>query len=625
MFLRPVARVAEPQYVRPSDFRMGDNCRWAPTILRIGDKPPPAMEPLAGARIMSGMSEFDLVIRGGLLADGNGGPARVGDVAVAGGRIAKVGRFGGSGAEEVDAAGLLVTPGFVDVHTHFDGQAIWDSRLTPTSWHGATTVVMGNCGVGFAPVRAADRQNLIALMEGVEDIPEPCLTEGLDWAWETFPEYLDAVERRPHDVDLCALLPHAALRLYVMGERALRFEPATAADEARMRALSAEAMRTGALGVSTSRTAGHKTLAGDAIPTLRAAETELTALALGMKDAGHGVIEAISDWDLPDADSEFAMFRRVVEASGRPALLSVTQRYHQPEVWRRVMQLTREAAAEGLPMRNVVAPRPIGILFGLEGTQNPFSGTRTYLEIAHLPLAERVARMRDPDVRRRILADDPRELSTFSLLSRLSNERVFRLGDPPDYAPPREQSVAAIAAREGRTPAEVAYDLLLEDAGRALLFAPVVNYLDYDLATCREMIGDPNALFGLGDGGAHVGFITDASFPSYLLSHWARDAQDGLELTEVVRRLTRANALSVGLHDRGAIAPGLKADRNVIDLDGLRIRKPYLVHDLPAGGTRLMQKADGLAATVVSGRITYRYGEATEALPGRLVRGPQRG
>ena len=570
------------------------------------------------------LGEFDLVIRNGIIADGTGGPLRHADVAILGDRIAVVGDVAGSGVEELDASGKLVTPGFVDIHTHFDGQAIWDSRLSPTSWHGATTLVMGNCGVGFAPVRGEDRGKLVALMEGVEDIPNPCLAEGLDWAWESFPDYLRAVERRRHDADLAALLPHAALRLYVMGDRALRLEPATEMDMATMRALAADAVRAGALGFSTSRTIGHRTLAGDPVPTLRAAERELTAIALGMADEGHGVIEAISDWDMPDTESEFAMFRRLVEVSGRPALISVTQRYHQPDVWRKVMRLASEAAADGVPMHVVVAPRPIGVLFGLEGTQNPFSGTRTYRELAHLSLDERVERMRDADVRRRILADDPLELSTFALLGRLSNDRVFRLGDPPDYAPPRDQSVAAIAEREGRSPADVAYDLLLEDEGRALLFAPVVNYLDYDLSACREMITDPNALFGLGDGGAHVGFITDASFPTYLLSHWARDAEEGLELTDVVRRLTRANALAIGLEDRGLIAPGMKADLNVIDLPALRLGKPYLVHDLPAGGTRLMQRAEGLQATIVSGRITYRNGLPTDALPGRLVRGPQR-
>lgn len=570
------------------------------------------------------LHEFDLVIRNGTIADGTGGPLRHTDIAICGGRIAAVCPLAGSGVEELDATGKLVTPGFVDIHTHFDGQAIWDSRLSPTSWHGATTLVMGNCGVGFAPVRREDRDKLVALMEGVEDIPNPCLAEGLDWAWESFADYLHAVERRSHDADLAALLPHAALRLYVMGDRALRLEPATGGDMAEMRALAADAMRAGALGFSTSRTVGHRTLAGDPIPTLRAAEQELTAIALGMADAGHGVIEAISDWDMPDPESEFAMFRRIVEASGRPALISVTQRYHQPDVWRRVMRLVREAAADGLPMYVVVAPRPIGVLFGLEGTQNPFSGTRTYRGFAHRSLAERVEWMRDLNVRERILSDDPLELSTFALLGRLSYERVFRLGDPPDYAPPRDQSVASIASREGRSPAEVAYDLLLEDEGRALLFAPVVNYLDYDLSACREMIADQNALFGLGDGGAHVGFITDASFPTYLLSHWARDAEDGLELTDVVRRLTRANALAVGLEDRGLLAEGMKADLNVIDLPALRLGKPYLVHDLPADGTRLMQRAEGLEATIVSGQITYRSGMATEAFPGRLVRGPQR-
>ena len=569
------------------------------------------------------MAHYDLLIRGGTLVDGSGGPPRRADVAIAGDRIAAVGEVEGGADELIDAEGLLVTPGFVDIHTHFDGQAIWDSRLAPTTWHGVTTVVMGNCGVGFAPVRAGDRERLVALMEGVEDIPNPCLAEGLDWAWESFPDYLRALERRSHDADVCALLPHAALRLYVMGERALRLEPAGEADMAQMRMLTAEAMRAGALGFSTSRTIGHKTLAGDPIPSLRAAERELTEIALGMTDAGHGIFEVISDWDSPDVDGEFALLRRVVEASGRPALVSVTQRYHQPEVWRRLLALAREAAADGLPMRSVVAPRPIGILLGLEGTQNPFSGTRTYREIAALPLDERVARMRDPEVRARMLADDPLEMNTFALLPRLSNERIFPLGAPVDYAPPRESSIAAIAAREGRSAAEVAYDLLLAEEGRALLFAPVVNYLDYDLEACREMITDSNALFGLGDGGAHVGFITDASFPSYLLAHWARDA-GVLPLEQVVRRLTAANAEAVGLADRGLIAPGMKADLNLIDLGAIRLQRPYLAHDLPAGGTRLMQRADGFELTILSGRITYRRGAATGSVPGRLVRGPQR-
>ncbi|MGE0586800.1 MAG: amidohydrolase family protein [Flavobacteriaceae bacterium] len=569
------------------------------------------------------MATYDLLIRGGTLIDGTGSAAQRADVAVRDGRIVAVGFIEGSGVEEIDATGLLVTPGFVDIHTHFDGQAIWDSRLAPTTWHGVTTVVMGNCGVGFAPVRASDRERLVALMEGVEDIPHPCLAEGLDWEWESFDDYLRAVERRTHDADICALLPHAALRLYVMGERALRLEAATVDDMARMRALAAEAMRGGALGFSTSRTIGHKTLAGDPIPSLRAAEQELTQIALGMADAGHGIFEVISDWDAPDVESEFALFRRVVEASGRPALVSVTQRYHQPDVWRQLLALARKASAEGVPMRTVVAPRPIGILLGLEGTQNPFSGTRTYREIVDLPLHERVRRMRDPAIRARMLADDPMEFNTFALLPRLSNERIFPLGEPIDYAPPRERSVAAIAAREGREAADVAFDLLLEDDGRALLFAPVVNYLDYDLAACGEMILDPNALFGLGDGGAHVGFITDASFPSYLLAHWARDVAV-LPVEEVVRRLTRANAEAVGLEDRGLLAPGFKADINLIDLDEVRLQRPYLVHDLPAGGTRLMQRADGFVMTILSGSVTYRDGLPTEHLPGQLVRGPQR-
>ncbi|WP_313803820.1 amidohydrolase family protein [Sphingobium sp.] len=566
------------------------------------------------------MPNFDAVIRNGTVADGSGGELRDADIGIVDGRIAAMGRIEGRGAEEIDARGMLVTPGFVDVHTHLDGQAAWDDRMAPVSWHGVTTAVMGNCGVGFAPARPSERERLIDLMEGVEDIPGVCLAEGLDWNWESFGEYMDVLDRRPRDIDICALLPHAPLRVFVMGERALNHEPSTEDDNAGMRRLTIEAMKAGALGFSTSRTAGHKTLAGKITPTLKASERELAAIASGMTEAGHGVLEVISDWDDPEA--EFAMLRRVAQASGRRALVSVTERYHQPEVWKQVMAMARAASMDGIPMHSVVAPRPIGVLFGLEGTQNPFSGTKTYREIMHLPLDARVKAMRDPDIRRRIVSEDPLEFSTFALLPRLAPDKIFRFGSPPDYAPRPEHSVAAMAAQTGRSTADITYDLLLEEEGKALLFAPIVNYMHYTLDTCRAMLSDDNALFGLGDGGAHVGFITDSSFPSYLLAHWARDA-GAFPLTDVVRRLSARNAHAIGLHDRGVLAPGMKADINVIDLDRLTLAKPYLVHDLPAGGTRLLQRAEGWKATFVSGQCTYRDGVEQAALPGRLVRGPQ--
>lgn len=573
---------------------------------------------------MNTHDHFDMIIRRGTVVDGTGRPRIEMDVAIKGGVIAAVGDIQGAATEEFDASGLLVTPGFVDIHTHYDGQAIWDSRLLPSSWHGVTTVVMGNCGVGFAPVRQEHRQKLLELMEGIEDIPHPCLSEGLDWQWESFSDYLDAIERRPHDVDICALLPHAALRVYVMGERALRLEEATDEDIARMRQLCRQAMHSGALGFSTSRAHGHRTLKGDHTPTLRSAERELAEIVLGMADAGHGVFQAIADWDESDPESEFRLFERIVAETGRPSLLSVTQRHYQPTVWRDIMKLIQGSAKAGLPIKPVVSPRPIGIIFGLDGTQNPFAGTRTYQSIASLPLAERVARMRDPECRRRILADDPFEVNTFVLLSRVHYEQVFRLGDPPNYNPPAGDAVAAIATREGRPPREVMYDMLLEDNGHALLFTPITNYADHTLDACQQMVADRNSLFGLGDAGAHVGFITDASFPTYLLTHWARNGNgDGFSLEELISRQTCDNARAFGLCDRGTVEPRMKADLNVIDYDNLAIEAPRMVRDLPAGGNRLLQTARGYELTMVSGAVTYRGGKATGLLPGRVVRGPQ--
>ncbi|HVZ07021.1 N-acyl-D-amino-acid deacylase family protein [Rhodopila sp.] len=566
-------------------------------------------------------SEFDIVIRGGSVMDGNGGTPFTADVAVKDGRIAEIGKVDAGGREEIDAAGLSVTPGWVDLHTHYDGQAIWDSRLAPSSWHGVTTVVMGNCGVGFAPVRKNTQTAVIALMEGVEDIPGPCLHEGLDWTWESFGEYLTALERRPHDIDFCALLPHAPLRVYVMGERALRLEDANQSDIRQMRELAAEAVKAGAFGFSTSRTIAHKTLAGDATPTLRAQEAELTGIALGLKDAGKGFIEMTSDWNTPDPATEFSMLRRVMAASGRPLVLSLTQRHDGTTAWKDLLELTTEAVAEGVPVRCVAPPRPIGALLGLTGSQNPFAGTRTYHEIAHLPLPERLARMRDPAVRARIVSEDPHEFNTWSLLGRIGWERMFRFTDPVNYTPAKEDSIAAIAARQGRTPQDVAYDMLIEDDGKGFIFTCLVNYANYDLSAVKEMYGRDHVIPGLSDGGAHVAFISDASFPTFLFSYWGRDrGEDRLPLHDLVRRQTREPARFAGLHDRGVLAPGMKADINVIDFPNLGLERPRMVVDLPAGGRRLMQKAYGYVATVKAGQVIYRNGVATGALPGGLVR-----
>lgn len=569
-------------------------------------------------------STVDLVVRGGDVADGLGGPLFSADVAVHAGCIVAVGKVEARGATEIDAAGCVVTPGFVDIHTHYDGQAIWDTRLAPSSWHGVTTAVMGNCGVGFAPVHAHDHDRLIELMEGIEDIPGVALQEGLDWQWESFGEYLDAVERRPHDIDLCAQLPHAALRVYVMGERATAHEAATPEDVARMRTLACQAVREGALGFSTSRSLNHRTLKGDPTPSLRATRDELMGIALGLRDAGAGVLQFISDFDTPSLEAEFAMLREIVEVSGRPMSISLAQRHTVPHVWRRLLDLIGEAVRDGLVMRAQVAPRPIGVVYGLQGSRNPFSACPSFAEIARLPLAEKVARLRDPVLKQRLLAEvllpqtDPQaqRLTAF--------DRIFPFGDPPDYEPPASSSLHAQAERRGVHPSEIAYELLLERQGRAFLFAPFANYSDFNLDVCREMLADANTLVGLGDGGAHVSVISDGSFPSFLLTHWGRDRAKGrFDLSWLVKRQTSDTARAVGLLDRGVLAPGMKGDLNVIDMKRLALSAPEMHGDLPAGGHRLLQPCSGYVATVVSGVTTYREGVPTGALPGRLLRGPQ--
>ncbi len=570
-------------------------------------------------------SSFDLVIRGGEVADGLGGELRSADVAVRDGRIVEVGKLAGSGRQEIDARGLLVTPGFVDIHTHYDGQVLWDSQLAPSSWHGVTTAVMGNCGVGFAPVRTRDHDRLIELMEGVEDIPGAALHEGLGWGWESFADYLDAVERRPHDIDVCAQLPHGALRVYVMGERAARLEAATPDDIAQMRRLAAEAMRAGALGFSTSRSMNHRSIKGDPIPSLRATRDELMGIALGLRDAGRGVLQFISDFNAPSLEVEFAMLRELVEVSGRPMSISLAQRHSASRGWRKLLDLVGDAVAAGLTMRAQVAPRPIGVLFGLQGSRNPFSACPSFkAEVAALPLAGKVERLRDPLLRARLMLEIEAMHSDSMGLRLTAFERIFPFGDPPDYEPAASSSLAAQAARRGVSAAELAYDLLLEDEGRAFLFAPFANYADYNLNACREMLDDPNTVVGLGDGGAHVSIISDGSFPTYLLTHWGRDRPQGrFDLGWLVKRQTSDTARAVGLLDRGVIAPGMKADLNVLDMAKLGVGVPVMSPDLPAGGKRLLQRASGYVATVVSGVPVYRDGQATGALPGRLVRGPQ--
>jgi N-acyl-D-aspartate/D-glutamate deacylase len=564
----------------------------------------------------------DLVIRGGAIADGQGSPLFEADVAVDEGRIVAVGKVAATGREEIDARHRMVTPGFVDIHTHYDGQAVWDQRFAPSSWHGVTTAVMGNCGVGFAPVRRADRGRLIELMEGVEDIPGVALTEGLDWAWESFADYLDALERKPHDIDFGAQLPHAALRVYVMGERASRLEMATADDRDLMRRLTADAMRAGAIGFSTSRSINHKSVKGAPTPTLKASEEELMAIAMGVKDAGSGVLQMITDFDGEDVDGEFQLMRRLVEASGRPLSFSLMQKHKNPRGWQRILQLTRQANDDGLKMLAQVAPRGVGVLLGLQGSRNVFSECPSYQAMAELPFERRVALMRQPEVRDALLRELEQGART-PLGERLVEfENIFAFGNPPNYDPGPQASLAAMAARTHRAPGEVAYELMMADEGHGMLYSPFANYAGRSLDVCGDMLADPNTIVGLGDGGAHVGLISDSSFQTFVLSHWG-NATGRFDLSWLVKRQTSDTARAVGLYDRGVIAPGMKADINVIDPDALGMAAPHMQFDLPAGGRRLLQRASGYVATLVSGTPVYRGGEASGALPGRLVRGPQ--
>jgi N-acyl-D-aspartate/D-glutamate deacylase len=564
----------------------------------------------------------DLVLRNGTIIDGSGGPPFRGDIAVSGGVITEVGTVGATRGEDIDADGMLITPGFVDIHTHYDGQVTWDSRLAPSSLHGVTTAVMGNCGVGFAPVRSAHHDMLIELMEGVEDIPGAALHEGLPWSWSSFPEYLDAIERIPHDIDVCAQLPHGALRVYVMGERGAHREVATGDEIDTMTELVAQALQAGALGFTSSRTVQHRTSTGAPTPTLTASEAELRGIAAGLRRAGTGVFEMISDFD--DLDGEFDLFCRMVEDAGRPMTISLAQRDSAPDNWKLILARIEAAAARGLPIKGQVAGRPIGLLLGLDCSLHPFVACPSYQAIARRPLAERVRELRDPELRRRILGETAESSrATVRYISR-GYHKLFRLGDPPDYEPDPSQSVAAQAARAGRPAAELAYDLLLESEGHEILYFPLHNYTEQTLEVARQMMIHKDTLSGLGDGGAHVGTICDASFTTYALTHWGRDRPHGrFELPWLIKRQTRDTAAAVGLLDRGLVQPGMKADLNVIDFARLQLRRPYIVHDLPARGRRLMQKAEGYVATIVNGVVTYREGEPTGALPGRLVRGAQ--
>ncbi|MDP1585291.1 MAG: amidohydrolase family protein [Bradyrhizobium sp.] len=559
------------------------------------------------------------IIRGGTVVDGTGNAPYSADVAIEDGRIVEVGQVTDRADEEIDARGLLVTPGFVDIHTHYDGQATWSSRIAPSSSHGVTTAIMGNCGVGFAPCRPGERDMLVRLMEGVEDIPGVVLEEGLPWGWESFPDYLDALSKRQFDIDLGTQVPHAALRIYVMGKRAADREPATDADAAAMARLAAEGVQAGALGFSTSRTLAHRSSDGQPTPTMHAEEPELVAIAEEIGRTGRGVLQVVTDH--PSDDAEFAMLSGLARRSGRPLSISLGQADRAPDKWRHALELIEGAVDSGLQIKAQVCGRAVGLVYGLELSLNPFSSHPSWAEIADLPLTAKVAALRNPAFKARLLAEAPADRAQ---QDRLFNfERLYPLADPPDYEPPASDSIAGRARAAGRDPAEFAYELLLERDGKATFYRPLLNYAAGNLDACAEMLGHRDSLVSLGDGGAHYGFICDASLPTFMLAHWTRDRRHGrrFPVAEMVKALSRDNALAVGLADRGLIAPGYKADLNIIDYDRLQLAAPRVAYDLPAGGRRLLQDATGYRATIVSGIVTQRDDRPTGALPGRLVRG----
>ena len=569
------------------------------------------------------MSDFDLVIRGGTIFDGSGGEPFEADIAITGGRIAAIGVIGAAGSEEISAKGMIVTPGFVDIHTHYDGQATWDNRLFPSSAHGVTTVLMGNCGVGFAPCRPQDRERLVHLMEGVEDLPEVVLSEGLPWRWESFGSYLDFLDARHFDVDIATQIPHSALRVFVMGERAIAREMATPEDCIAMARLAGEAIDAGALGFATSRTINHRSSAGWSIPTLTAAENELVAISQALGNRRQGVLQAISDFT--DVETELAMLRRVAEASRRPMSLTLLQLSESPDKWRRILSWIEACNADGLEVRGQVSGRMVGILMGFELTFHPFMASPSWPALAALSMQDRRAALHDPQLRSRLIAEAPLASPYAMLIQNFDN--MYPLDDSTDYEPTRDKSIAAQAARQGISAAALAYDLLLENDGTGILMAAGANYAQGNLDPQREMLVHPNTIYGLGDGGAHLGFLCDASLPTFMLQHWARDRPRGdrLPLAQVVRGLTFETAQAVGLQDRGLLRAGLKADVNIIDYAHVGLKRPVVSYDLPSNGRRVTQAADGYVATIVNGQVTYREGQAMAALPGRLVRGPQLG
>jgi N-acyl-D-amino-acid deacylase len=571
---------------------------------------------------------FDTIIRGGTLVDGSGGPRFTGDIGIAGGRIAEVGGKLGAAHREIDASGAIVTPGWVDVHTHYDGQVTWDPYLSPSTDHGVTSVVMGNCGVGFAPVHRDKREWLISVMEGVEDIPGTVLAEGIDWQWESFPEYLDALERMPRALDVGAQIPHSALRTYVMGERGITHDEATPADIQAMVQLVREGMRAGALGFSTSRTIIHKYQGRKYPPGTFASPDEILGIARALGEVGHGVFQMTSNHY--QMETELPWMTQLARENNLPVAFALVQTDQTPDTWKRLLAALDETHRQNVPLYGAVAGRPAGILMAWLGSTHPFMAHPLWQQIAPLPWTEKLARLRDPAVRAQLtdmdaLTGSARYDSRMAYLTQ-SFHKMYALGAEPDYEPPQERSVAAIAQRDGRTPLEVVYDMLMDLDGKGIVYFPSFNYAYNDLSQLHAELQHPRTMMSLADGGAHCGYICDVSMPTYMLTHWARDRRRGptLPLELMVQRQTRDTARIYGLEDRGLLQPGYLADINIIDFDRLRIPPPYVAFDLPAGGRRLVQTAEGYRATLKAGQTIMENGERTGALPGKLMRGPQR-